>query len=104
MKDPPPFLMVLAVAACAGSLRADIKITELHAAPNERFLRWDATGQPRLGTGPAWFDLDFDASSWATGNAPLGFGFSSPGTNLQTAMFNRTPSLYVRRVFNVSAA
>src|SRR6188472_1638110 len=97
-------LSVLAFAALTGGVRADVKITELHAAPNERFLRWDATGQPRTGTGDAWFDVNFDASSWATGNTPMGFGFTSPATNLNAAMFGKTPTLYVRRVFNVSAA
>jgi hypothetical protein len=104
MFAPASLRLVLVVVAFTGFARADVKITELHAAPSERLLRWDNTGQPRLGNGLAWFDTAFDASSWSTGSAPMGFSFTAPGTNLYSAMFNRTPSLYARRVFNVLPA
>jgi hypothetical protein len=83
-----------------------VVITEINAAPNERALRWDATGQPRLGSGPAWFDPNFNATAWTTGTAPLGFNPSNTGlgTNLRTSLDGQTASLYVRKVFNVSAA
>lgn len=86
-------------------LHAQVTLNEINAAPNERALRWDAAGQPRLSTGPAWFDTSFDASAWATGAAPLGFnaGNAGLGTNLRTQLDGLTSSLYVRKVFTVSA-
>ena len=101
-----PYASVLAILAAAHlHVHAQVTINEINAAPNERALRWDAAGQARLGTGPAWFDTAFDAVAWPTGTAPLGFnaGNAGLGTNLKTALEGKTSSLYVRKVFNVSA-
>lgn len=96
-----------AALLAAQAARGQIQITEIHAAPNSRAVRWDAGGQPRLGTGPAWFDPDYDASAWLSGTAPLGFNASGSsiglGTNLYTPLFGNTASLYVRKTFTVSA-
>lgn len=101
---PRHYLIPVLVFLCACTARAGVRITELHAAPNERFLRWDEEGQPRVGTGPAWFDPEFDASGWPSGPSPMGFGFSGVATDLRAQMFNRTPTLYVRRTFEVPDA
>ena len=95
---------IIAVLVCA-QLHGQVTINEINAAPNERALRWDASGQPRLGTGPAWFDSAFNASAWPTGTAPLGFnaGDSGLGTNLKSQLDGKTSSLYARKVFTVSA-
>lgn len=99
-----PMKLLLPLLFAAPALYAQVKITELHAAPNARTLHWDSTGQPRLGNGLAWFDTAFDAAAWASGTAPFGMNAAGLGTNLQTALFGRTPSLYARRVFTVSPA
>src|SRR5262245_19710113 len=56
MHPPVKMRAALALLMFTPVLHAQVRITELHASSNERFLRWDAAGQPRLGTGPAWFD------------------------------------------------
>ena len=86
-------------------LHAQVTINEIAPAPNERALRWDATGQPRLGSGAAWFDTSFDATSWLTGAAPLGYNAANTGlgTNLKSVIEGNTSSLYVRKTFTVSA-
>ena len=95
--------LVILLGAARFPARADVVIAELHAAPNERFLRWDTNGQPRLGAGPAWFDTEFVDAAWPTGTAPLGFATPGLGTDLNAAMFGKTPSLYARKHFTVSA-
>jgi hypothetical protein len=104
MKFLTPALVVVLTATLP--LSAQVTINEINAAPNERALRWDATGQPRLGTGLAWFDTSYDATSWLTGTAPLGFnaGNLGLGTNLKSVLEGNTASLYVRKIFNVSPA
>ncbi len=102
----PTLLRLLAVTLAAITpLSAQVTINEIAAAPNERALRYDATGQPRLGSGPAWFDTAYDSSAWLTGAGPLGFnaGNTGLGTNLKTTLEGNTASLYVRKVFTVSA-
>lgn len=82
---------------------AQVSINEIFAAPNERILRYDANGQPRLGTGPAWFDASFDSSSWSWGIQPFGFNTTGLTTNLTTLMQGKTSSLYLRKTFTVSS-
>lgn len=98
-------LFTLAIAAVIAPLRAQVSINEIAAAPNERALRYDATGQPRLGTGPAWFDTAFDSAAWLNGAAPLGFNATNTGlgTNLKSVLDGNTATLYVRKQFTVSA-
>ncbi len=96
-------VLLLLLLSTTLSLPAQVTINEINAAPSERFPRWDAAGQPRLGTGLAWFDPTFDTTAWASGLAPLGHNVSGLGTNLATQMFGLTPSLYARKTFTVSA-
>lgn len=84
--------------------RAQVVISELHAAPSERLLRQDEKGRSVLGTGPVWHDADFPDADWPSGKAPLGFGFTGLGTDIAAEMNGITPSLYVRKTFNLSAA
>ena len=97
-----PLLFLLAPLC----LHAQVTINEINAAASERALRWDASGQPRLGSGPAWFDPAFNVSSWPVGPAPLGFNptNSGLGTNLSADLDGRTASLYLRKSFSVDPA
>ena len=55
-------------------IQADVLINEIGAADSERLLRPHEDGRQRLGWGLGWMDREFDDSSWATGDAPFGFG------------------------------
>ncbi|MGI8603383.1 MAG: lamin tail domain-containing protein [Verrucomicrobiales bacterium] len=95
-------VLSLVVFACAsGLVRGDVIINEFMAAPSDRQLEWDGTSV-RLGSGLQWHHPDFNSSSWSAGNLPAGYGFAGLSTNLQTAMQNKTPSLYLRKEFTVS--
>lgn len=90
--------------------RSQIVINEIMAAASERLLQWSEEGVPRLGTGLAWYEEGFEDAQWQTGLAPFGFGSlsnASPpaaiATNLATQMQNVTPTLYLRKSFEVSA-
>ena len=78
-------------------------INEFAAASSDRLLRWQADGTPRMGSGVAWMESGFSDAAWSTGGVPMGWG-SSVTTNLQSAMLNKTPTLYLRKAFTVSAA
>lgn len=90
----------------------DVFINEVVHAASERRLRWPTTTNPKLGTGPAFYEVGFDdspAKGWQSGPGPFGFGTTTPaapafGTNTQTQMQNLTPTLYLRKTFTVSAA
>ena len=95
-----------------GGVRQDIVLNEVVHAASERRLRWPTATTPKLGTGPAFYEVGFDdsaAKGWQTGPGPFGFGTTTPaapafGTNTQTQMQNLTPTLYLRKTFAVSAA
>jgi len=95
-----------------GSGSKSVVINEVVHAASERQLRWPTATTPKLGTGPAFYEVDFDDSAtkgWQSGKGPFGFGTTSPaapafGTNTQTQMQNLTPTLYLRKTFVVSAA
>ncbi len=93
----------LLVMTCQG-VTAQVRLNEFMAAPSERLLAEDAQGRMRPGTGKFWADRGFTAPGWTTGTAPLGYGVTGLGTNVQTRMRNRTPSLYLRKTFAVTAA
>lgn len=80
---------------------AQVAINEVSSASNERMLQWTASGEPRLGCGPHWQGAAFVDTTWTSGSLPAGWGYSVV-TNLQSAMQNKTPSLYLRKVFNVT--
>lgn len=86
------------------SLPAGVFINEFQAAPNEILLDYDAHGTPRPGYGPAWFDPEFDSTAWLTGPAPIGHGGTGLGSDTGPAMAGKTPSLYLRKTFTLTAA
>ena len=75
----------------------------MSSASNERLLQWTAGGVPRLGSGIPWNGKAFPETGWLNGALPAGWG-SAVSTNLQTAMLNKTPSLYLRKTFTATAA
>ena len=97
------FLLTAALAAFAVVARGQVIINEVSSAASERLLQWTPGGVPRLGSGIPWNDNAFPETGWLSGALPAGWG-SAVGTNLQTAMLNKTPSLYLRKNFTVSAA
>ncbi|MBN2508401.1 MAG: lamin tail domain-containing protein [Verrucomicrobia bacterium] len=98
-------LVLILLCSCWIPLQgATVVLNEIVTAPSERLLDWDAAGQPSLGTSPAWRTLQFAALDWHTGTGPFGFGYADLGTDLGDAMRAVTPSLYLRREFQVDAA
>lgn len=95
-----------------GGAQQDVFINEVVHAASGRQLRWPTATTPKLGTGPAFYEVGFDDSAqrgWQSGPGPFGFGTTTPaapafGTNTQTQMQNLTPTLYLRKTFTVSAA
>ena len=103
-------LYFLSLTAVSPLARGQVVINELMAAGSERLLRWSETGVPQLGYGTPWNAIDFDDDTWRTGEEPFGFGSFpnvSPapriGTNVSAQMVNLTPTLYLRKTFEVSA-
>lgn len=94
-----------------GGTPQGVFINEVVHAASERQLRWPTATSPKLGTGPAFYEVGFDDSAtkgWQSGPGPFGFGATNPaasafGTNTQTQMQNLTPTLYLRKTFTVSA-
>ncbi|MDC3255373.1 lamin tail domain-containing protein [bacterium] len=84
-------------------LYAQVEINELSASVSTWRLKWDATGHPSVGQGPAWWLDGFSSVvPWAESAAPFGWGSQRVETNLQATMQSVTPSLYLRREFVVS--
>lgn len=97
----PLFSSLLLLAA---PLRAGVVINEFHAAPNEVLPEFDAQGNAHLGYGPSWWEPGFYDAAWSTGTAPIGHSLASGlGTNVGTAMDDKTATLYARRTFSVPA-
>ncbi|MEN9023159.1 MAG: lamin tail domain-containing protein [Verrucomicrobiales bacterium] len=82
---------------------ADIVINEIDAANSERNLRSHPDGRSRLGWGPSWSEPTFDASDWSMGTSPFGFDNDGIETDVGDEMDGRTPSLYLRKTFTVTA-
>ncbi len=101
---PSVYFTCLALCGAPIAAVADVVINEIGAASSERNLRFLEDGRPRLGWGPAWSEIEFDASDWEIGTAPFGFGNDDVATELGEQMIERTPSLYLRKTFTVSAA
>ena len=105
--DPRDWVVVLSCFVCSAwattsPVRGDIL----------DFVEWEGEWSYRPGTAEptpadlgAWRQLEFDASSWATGNAIFGFGRNPPYATdlslLTPPMRNNYSTLYLRRVFNV---
>ncbi len=97
----------LVAAACGAIARGQVVINEVVAANSDRLLQRDDPGYPRPGSTTPWYLASFDDALWRSGNGPFGFGsFSNVtmGVNTSLAMQNKTPSLYVRKVFSASSA
>ncbi len=82
---------------------AQVRINELSAGRSDRLLNWQ-DGVARIGTGPTWYQLAYPDGSWAEGPGGFGFGDGDDSTLLNTAMQGISPSVYIRKVFTVSAA
>ena len=52
---------------------------------------------------PEWKDVDFDATSWPTGEALLGWGRSDLATEVTTNLSPRPGSIYLRATFEIPA-
>jgi hypothetical protein len=101
------FLPILLLFFLADKAVSQILLNEVVSASSSRLLQWDAAGVPRVGTSTAWHQDGFDDSGWQSGAGPVGFGSFrglSSGTNVGTQMIHLTPSLYLRKSFNVSAS
>jgi len=93
--------VIIFVASLLCTSNAQVVINEISSAASERNLQWSADGTPRVGSGIPWNAANFSDTSWSSGNLPAGWG-STVSTNLQTAMVNKTPSLYLRKSFAVT--
>ena len=96
-------LLAAALIMRSAIAHGQVIVNEVSSASNERLLQWTASGAPRLGSGIPWNASNFPETGWLSGALPAGWG-SAVSTNLQTAMQNKTPSLYLRKSFTVSAA
>ncbi|MDB6068887.1 MAG: hypothetical protein JWL81_58 [Verrucomicrobiales bacterium] len=95
----------LLAAGVSGLLpgHGQVRINEIVATTSSRLTAPDERGRMRTGSGEFWADPGFSAPGWLTGTAPLGFGGAAGlGTNVSSRMLNRTPSLYIRRVLNLT--
>ncbi len=106
---PPSFVRrttfaILLTALLAVGARGEVVINEVSAVQSERLLQHPVGAPPKLGALPAWHELAFAIPSWwGSGAGPIGFGYTQ-ATNVQTAVQNKTPVLYLRREFSLSAA
>ena len=79
-------------------------INELATTHSDRLLVREAGAYPRVGNTIPWQSAGYDDLNWQSGNGPFGFGTSfSIGTNVSGEIQNFSPSLYLRKNFNVSA-
>jgi hypothetical protein len=53
--------------------------------------------------GRVWQDPTFRDANWSTGTLPAGWGYANITTNLQSRMQSKTPSVYLRKTFDVTA-
>lgn len=100
--SPGPLSILLCLCLiCEPS--AQVVINEIGAASSDHLLRSHPDGRPRVGWGISWCEVEFDDTDWDVGAAPFGFGVEGISTNLGDEMIARTPSVYLRKVFMVSA-
>ena len=102
-------LLIAAQFVAATFSHADIVINEVVAGASDRLLQWDSSGVPHLGAGTPWQAAAFNDGTWATGQAPFGYGTfagTAPtiNTNVSSRMLNLTPTLYLRKSFTVAAS
>ena len=86
-----------------GVAQADVTLNEIGATSDDRTLRWDDGGVPRLGAGHAWWEAGLDASQWWNGSGPHGVSQPDLGTDVGLLISGKTPSLYLRKTFQASS-
>lgn len=97
------YLLVFVSLACLGSAQSDVILNEIGASTDSRTLRWDDDDQPKLGAGYAWWEAGFDASQWWNGPGPHGVSRPDLGTDVDSLISGKTPSLYLRKTFQASS-
>ncbi len=97
------FVLVFASGILLFGVRASVVINEFMAGTSERRLSWSTNDVARIGSGLVWNQPEFPGSAWSTGNLPAGYGFGGLGTDLTATMKSTTPSLYLRKEFQVTA-
>jgi hypothetical protein len=81
-----------------------VVINEISSVQSDRLVQRPPGAPPKLGNLPAWHELGFSVPAWWQ-SAPGSFGFGgTQTTNVQSAVQNKTPVLYMRRDFTLSAA
>lgn len=92
----------LLLAICI-STHGAVLLNEIFTAPSERQLTWNSNGAAQLGSGTPWYYLNYGDASWKEGALPAGYGFTDLATDLAVSMQDKTPSLYLRKEFNLTA-
>ncbi|MGJ8695854.1 MAG: lamin tail domain-containing protein [Verrucomicrobiaceae bacterium] len=99
MKSP---LLTLLCLFLTPPVFGQVIISELYSNTNDRIFTRDAQGVARLGGGIQWWEAEFNDSNWNTGTTPIGFGYGDIATNVQSAVQNITPTLYLRHEFTLT--
>ena len=94
---------LLLVLSMIGALSAQVIITELSAISNDRVFNRNSEGVAQLNSGVQWWENDFDTTFWNDGTTPIGFGYGDIVTDVSASVRDRTPTLYLRQSFNLSA-
>lgn len=97
-------LIALAISVIGHlNVRAGLVINEISATHSDRLLIREVGVYPRVGNTIPWQFEDYDDVGWKNGVGPFGSGTSvNVGTNVSGEVQNLTPSLYLRKRFNVS--
>ena len=77
---------------CSFSIHAQIDHWESVVLPGDQWNYLVPTSQPSS----SWNQLDFNSSSWNTGNSGFGYGDSDDETNISNTM-----SVYIRKTFTI---
>ena len=95
------FLIIKFLGLSFYSLLGEVVINEIITTHAPRNLRWNSNNQPFAGSGDAWWLKGFDDSAWETGSLPIGYSLGTIETDVQDDLLNVSPSLYVRRKFEI---
>ncbi|MFT5122508.1 MAG: hypothetical protein ACI97B_001139 [Verrucomicrobiales bacterium] len=96
-------LATVIILLAPGLLNGQVRINELSAGRSDRLLNWQ-DGVARIGIGPMWYERAHKDDFWPEGAGGFGYGDGDDTTLLNTEMQGVTHSLYIRKVFTVSAA
>jgi len=82
-----------------------VTLSEFSATSNDRVFERDTKGVATLGGGTQWWEINYNDNFWRPGTTPIGFGTSYPDiiTNVQDDLYNKTPTLYLRQSFELTA-